>query len=140
MMKTIIALFVCLLSAILPTSARAACGANGDVFELTFTEEVNFLSCGAYELYENDPYLYEFPLAWPGEGCTPQVEPHACEINDSMTCEVDPVNGARTWLTVAYYDVELVDNGGGTLTITVEDEWSGFICFLQYDVYVSEIL
>lgn len=143
-MKKLIALtLACLTLAaclFVPSTAKAACGANGDEYEFFFTEEVNFIFCDAYELYENDPYLYEFPIAIP-QGCTSSLSTNSCELNGTLSCEVEPnpYSGGRTWWSSTWHNVELVDNGGGTLDITVEDEWGGFICFLQYDVYVSEI-
>ena len=140
-MRNVIALCVLALCALFTIPASAACGANGDQFEITFTEEVNFGYCDLYDLeFDPDTFLYEFPLDTP-TGCTSSVAPNSCELGGVMSCEVDPnpYSGGRTWWSVAYYGVELVDGGEGTMTITVEDEWSGFICFLEYSAEVAEL-
>ena len=125
------------LVAIFATPAHAACGANGDVFEITFTERARWPTGPACNTYAFDSYpvVYEFPLASAGSSCTAQVEPASCEITDNMSCDY----GGGIYVGVMYNHVELVDGGGGDLIQSVEDEWGGFICYIEYDVEVTQL-
>lgn len=116
--------------------AHAACGANGDEFELTFIERARWPYGSACDPYAFDSYpvLYQFPLASAGPSCTAQVEPASCEITDNMTCEDGGV-----YIGVMYNHVELVDGGEGDLIQSVEDEWGGFLCYIEYDVEVTQL-
>lgn len=107
------------------------CGEDGDTLEFTFTETANVGSCAEFAL-PGYPEVFTFPLPQLS-GCSPQVQPIACELDGSQTCDY----GGGLDYTTAWIGVELVSGGTGEATITVEGS-SGVVCYLAYAVGVGE--
>jgi hypothetical protein len=136
MIKNLLAIVCLLMSVFVAPVAQATCGANGDEFELTFTETAATGSCDAYRL---DPYpeVWTFPLPDNGPSCGPQVEPDqcACELDDTLKCTLEGGDKYR----VRFKHIELFDGGSGEAVIKVRDSSGALICSLTYAVSVAEL-